>query len=220
MEGLILAASLLLRGWRGLPASTRMPVLGVPEGPYLEQAEPEALAAFRTQLGKLEAAGCTVKAVPVLADIVRINALHRILIAAEIAAVHKEWFTAHEALYSSRTAELIREGRAADPEKVAQAREHRLLLMARMTKTMDSTGIDLFVMPAAPGGAPAGITATGNPVMNLPWTHAGLPTVTVPAGRTTAGLPLGLQFAAPLMDDERLLALTSLLVNQSAVRMD
>jgi Asp-tRNA(Asn)/Glu-tRNA(Gln) amidotransferase A subunit family amidase len=40
--------------------------------------------------------------------------------------------------------------------------------------------------------------------MNLPWTHAGMPVVSLPAG-TTDGLPLGVQVAAPRGADERLL---------------
>ena len=69
---------------------------------------------------------------------------------------------------------------------------------------MDSEGIDLWVSPAAPGPAPEGIDDTGDPVMNLPWTHAGLPALTVPAG-TVNGLPVGCQCVARPMDDERLL---------------
>jgi Asp-tRNA(Asn)/Glu-tRNA(Gln) amidotransferase A subunit family amidase len=41
--------------------------------------------------------------------------------------------------------------------------------------------------------------------MNLPWTHAGLPTVGLPAG-TVDGLPVGVQFAARFGADEQLLA--------------
>ena len=41
--------------------------------------------------------------------------------------------------------------------------------------------------------------------MNLPWTHAGMPSLTVPAG-AIEGLPLGLQVAARFGQDERLLA--------------
>ena len=41
--------------------------------------------------------------------------------------------------------------------------------------------------------------------MNLPWTHAGLPTVGLPAGEVGA-LPVGVQVAAPFGDDEWLLA--------------
>jgi Asp-tRNA(Asn)/Glu-tRNA(Gln) amidotransferase A subunit family amidase len=64
----------------------------------------------------------------------------------------------------------------------------------------------LWVSPAAPGPAPKGIGATGSPAMNLAWTHAGLPVVTVPAGLSADGLPLGLQCTARFMADEQLLA--------------
>lgn len=40
--------------------------------------------------------------------------------------------------------------------------------------------------------------------MNLPWTHAGLPTATLPAGAEN-GLPLGIQLSARFMADEQLL---------------
>ena len=78
---------------------------------------------------------------------------------------------------------------------------------------MTSSGIDLWVCPAAPGPAPAGIHATGDPIMNLPWTHAGMPAVTLPAGRASNGLPLGLQLVARFGEDETLLAWAELLDN-------
>ncbi|MFB6255591.1 MAG: amidase, partial [Haloplanus sp.] len=58
---------------------------------------------------------------------------------------------------------------------------------------------------AAPGPAPEGTDDTGDPVMNLPWTNAGVPVLTVPCGRV-GDLPLGLQVVAPFGDDESLLA--------------
>jgi Asp-tRNA(Asn)/Glu-tRNA(Gln) amidotransferase A subunit family amidase len=42
--------------------------------------------------------------------------------------------------------------------------------------------------------------------MNLPWTHSGLPALTLPAGLASNGLPLGVQLAARFGEDERLLA--------------
>ena len=42
--------------------------------------------------------------------------------------------------------------------------------------------------------------------MNLPWTHAGMPAVTLPAGRAANGLPLGLQLVARFGEDEALLS--------------
>ena len=70
---------------------------------------------------------------------------------------------------------------------------------------MDEAGIDCWVCPPAPGTAPEGLDSTGDPVMNLPWTHAGLPALSLPAGEHE-GLPLGLQVVGRFGDDERLLA--------------
>ena len=58
--------------------------------------------------------------------------------------------------------------------------------------------------PAA-GPASEGLESTGDPSMQLPWTHAGLPVVTLPWGTSANGLPLGLQLVARYTDDERLL---------------
>ena len=71
---------------------------------------------------------------------------------------------------------------------------------------MAQEGIDGWVCPAAPGPAPAGLHATGDPNLNLPWTHTGMPALTVPAGRADNGLPLGLQLVARYDEDEALLA--------------
>ncbi len=42
--------------------------------------------------------------------------------------------------------------------------------------------------------------------MNLPWTHAGMPAITLPSGRSEMGLPLGLQLIGRFGEDEALLA--------------
>ncbi|MEZ4558243.1 MAG: hypothetical protein R2851_10445 [Caldilineaceae bacterium] len=75
---------------------------------------------------------------------------------------------------------------------------------------MADAGIDLWICPPAPGPRPEGIHATGDPNMNLPWTHAGMPAVTIPAGRRD-GSSLGLQLVAPFGQDELLLAYAAML---------
>ena len=69
---------------------------------------------------------------------------------------------------------------------------------------MEEHGIDIWLSPSAPGPAPKGLLSTGDPVMNLPWTHSGLPTLGIPSGKNAQGLPLGLQVAAPWYEDEKL----------------
>jgi Asp-tRNA(Asn)/Glu-tRNA(Gln) amidotransferase A subunit family amidase len=71
---------------------------------------------------------------------------------------------------------------------------------------MTEHGIDAWITPAAVGPAPATLKSTGDPIMNLPWTYAGLPAINIPAGFAVNGLPLGLQLVAGWQQDENLLA--------------
>jgi Asp-tRNA(Asn)/Glu-tRNA(Gln) amidotransferase A subunit family amidase len=209
VEGVRLAASLLCSDWRRpteVAEPSLLPVLGIPVGAYLAQASPAGLSAFERQALKLEGAGYTIRRVEVLGDAQAIRQRHERMIAAEAAAVHRLWFAQYESLYRPRTAELIREGQQVTADELAAARAGRAVVRDRLEAAMDEAGIDLWISPAAPGPAPEGIESTGDPVMNLVWTHAGLPVVTVPAGLAANGLPLGLQCAARSMADEQLLA--------------
>jgi Asp-tRNA(Asn)/Glu-tRNA(Gln) amidotransferase A subunit family amidase len=55
---------------------------------------------------------------------------------------------------------------------------------------------NVFLWPAAPGTAPEGLGWTGDPKYIAPWTALGGPIVTMPAGKATNGLPLGVIVAA------------------------
>ena len=54
-------------------------------------------------------------------------------------------------------------------------------------------------------GAPRGLDSTGDPVMNLPWTHCGFPTIALPGIKDGAQMPIGLQIAGRWFEDESLL---------------
>ncbi len=205
VQGMAVAASVLCESWQPANAD-RLPVLGVPEGAYLAQASAEGLAAFEAQRTALEQADYTVTRVPALDDIAAIAERHTWMTTAEMAAMHADWFPTHEAKYRPVTAETYRNGTRVMPEQLAAGRASRAAVRAQMHALMDAHGIDLWVCPPAPGPAPAGIALTGNPAMNLPWTHTGMPAITVPAGAAANGLPLGLQCVARADADEQLLA--------------
>jgi Asp-tRNA(Asn)/Glu-tRNA(Gln) amidotransferase A subunit family amidase len=206
VAGMALAATVVCQGWREQPAPDRLPVLGVPVGPYLQQAEPAALRAFWQQMGRLTAAGVVVREVPALAGIEELNSLHRRLVFAEFAQEHAEIYAQHAALYRPRTAEIVEIGRSVSTDELAAMRTNIEVLRRELEDLMDGSGIDLWACPAACGPAPEGLYATGDPAMNLPWTHAGLPALTLPAGWAENGLPLGLQLVGRFGSDETLLS--------------
>jgi amidase len=66
--------------------------------------------------------------------------------------------------------------------------------------------LDLIVTPSAPGEAPAGTQATGDPVFNRMWTTLHVPCLTLPAGEGPGGLPVGVQLVGRFRGDHELLA--------------
>ncbi len=198
-------AEVLCRDWRPRRPGRR-PVLGVPEGPYLERAAADGLEHFHDVCRRLREAGYELKTADALTDIDDIEARHDVAVAAEAARVHERWFRRYGELYHDKTRELLRRGQRVSEDELADALAGRERLRAELARRMDEEGIDLWISPGARGIAPAGLDSTGDPVMSLPWTHAGLPTLALPAGRDAAtGLPLGLQVAARWWADEVLL---------------
>lgn len=202
--GMRLAAAVLFRDWDDARKG-RKPVLGIPEGPYLGQATAEGLAVFGKQVAHLERVGYEVIRVPALGEIEEINRRHRLLIAGEVARVHADWFARYEDLYRPRTAEIIREGQRVGEVALEKAGEGCLELRAELEQVMRDRGVDVWICPSAIGPAPEGLETTGDPIMNLPWTHAGLPALSLPGGQAENGMPVGLQCIGRFMGDEGLL---------------
>jgi len=203
VAGTELAASVCVEDWDGRASADR-PVLGVPDGAYLDRATEAGRAGFDRAVQALADAGFEVRYESVFEDIEAVTDRHRSLVTAEMALSHYEWFERHEDRYAEATAETIRDGRDTDAGTLAAGRASGRRLRSRIGERLDETGVDLWVCPAAPGPAPEGIDDTGDPVMNAPWTHAGVPAVSLPAG-TADGLPLGLQVVGRYGADERLL---------------
>ena len=132
-------------------------------------------------------------------------ARHNLILAAEAAQVHAQWFVEYGHLYHETMVELILTGREVSVGELAEALNGRRQLRRELTSQMDENGLDLWVCPSAPGAAPYGLESTGNPIMNLPWTHCGLPSANLPVGFDEAGLPMGLQTVGRWYEDEALL---------------
>lgn len=64
---------------------------------------------------------------------------------------------------------------------------------------------DAVITPVTTGPAPLGLDNTGSPIFCGLWTLCGLPTLNIPLGKTTDGLPLGCQMVGPLYGDQQLL---------------
>ncbi|MEU1621550.1 amidase [Streptomyces sp. NPDC005722] len=200
-------ASVLCDDWREPPAAGEgRPVLGVPVGPYLDRAGAEARDAFAAQVKRLEAAGWTVREVPVMAGPGEFDAVVRQLYVMnryEAARTHADWFPRYGHLYREQTVAAIREGHAVGRDDYERAAGERRVFRERLLAAMGE--VDVWLAPSATGPAPFGLGSTGDSVMCLPWSNAGFPAVSLPAGFAANGLPFGLQAVGRPGEDEELL---------------
>ena len=179
---------------------------GVPAGPFLAQVPAQAMGCFDRALEVLAAGGVEILRVPCLDHIEGIAERHRDLMAAEFAREQEVLFAEYGRLYRPGTAAIIERGKTVPPWRVEEARLSCADLRGKVTALMDAHGLDLWLCPSTLGEAPQGLSNTGSPAMNVPWTHAGLPAVSLPAGNGPVGLPLGLQCIGRFGGDGRLAA--------------
>jgi aspartyl-tRNA(Asn)/glutamyl-tRNA(Gln) amidotransferase subunit A len=185
-----------------MPASSRPGSnkyrLGIVRGFFHDKADAESRAGIEAVAGKLSDAGFHVDEVllPSIFDLHQ--AVIRTLVRSEAAATHQDLILEKPDAYGPKLRDLVQMGALIDATSYLRARRIRRRYQREMAELFGN--VDLLVTPGAPGPAPAGM-ATGDPVMQAPWTLADFPTMTLPYGLSGAGLPLGIQLsAAPLRE--------------------
>ena len=142
-------------------------------------------------------------------DFQEIRNRHDVIMSAEAAQVHANWFDKYSDLYSAKFTDLIKRGQSVTDSQLQHALKARDDFRNQITQTMSEHKIDLWICPPAVGPAPKGLDSTGDPVMCLPWTQIGFPAINLPAGKNDEGLPMGFQLIGSWNSDEALLAWAS-----------
>jgi Asp-tRNA(Asn)/Glu-tRNA(Gln) amidotransferase A subunit family amidase len=216
VDGCIMASSVLCENWKEekvLRKVNRPIIIGVLEGKYLSQASDEVLEDFEKQLEILRSRDVEIRRIHFFDEIENINKAHRLMVAAEMAEVHKEWYFQYKELYRPHTRQIIEEGRAVSSSELEKARQGRSDLRNTIETIMKKNNIDLFVSPSVLTMPPEGLSSTGSPLMNLPWTYAGSPAITIPVGKNKNGLPYGIQYCGSFHEDEAFLSFIKTLLN-------
>jgi Asp-tRNA(Asn)/Glu-tRNA(Gln) amidotransferase A subunit family amidase len=199
-------AHILCRDWDNQKLQADPPLLGVPLGSYLQRASQEALDHFEATQKRLAQAGFEIRRVEAMPHFEQIAEQHVGLVAGEAAIIHQAWFALHADLYHPKTVALIRQGQEISAEELRRYQAGRDEFRTYLAELMVKYGISAWISPSALGTAPPTLDSTGDPIMNLPWTYAGLPAINLPAGFSKNRLPLGLQLVAGWNEDEKLLA--------------
>ncbi len=210
VESAELAASVLCEKWNTAPITNKIR-LSVPEGEYLQKAQPETLTHFWAVVKRLGNSGFEIVRMEVMKNNEDVVHNHNTLIAAEAAIVHQNWFEKYSYLYNPKTVELILKGQSIKEDELEDCKNYRLHFRSELIEIMGRNKITAFISPATVGSAPFGFESTGDPIMNLPWTFAGLPAINLPVGKFANGLPFGLQVVGNYWKDEELLKIASVI---------
>jgi len=177
------------------------PMFALVKTPYWERTEADTRAAFAELAAEL---GAQCEEVELFPSAREAWDWHRTIMEAEMAAnLERDWRAAGERFSAVLRAALER-GRTVRAVDYLRARAAIGPLVASFDELFMQR-YDAILTPAAPGPAPRGLEATGDPSFCTLWTLAGLPAVTLPLARAANGLPIGVQLVGRRGFDARLL---------------
>jgi len=184
-------------------AFTGKPRIGLCRTPRWQDADALTQANLEQAARLLAKAGATVTDFELPAGSDQLFDRHGIIMGFESArALAWEYMTFPEQISKSLKPRLDEGWQVtrADYDAVREtARQCRRALADRMRD------VDFLLTPSAPSEAPRSHESTGDPVFSRAWTLLGVPCVTVPHGKGTHGLPLGIQLVGPFDGDSALL---------------
>src|SRR5260370_15454140 len=98
------------------------------------------------------------------------------------------------------------EGLSCAGTEYARSKEHQVRLSNEMLQCF--TAADVLLAPVIAGPAPD-VATTGDPVFCSPWSYTGLPSICIPTGHGTDGLPLSVQLIGQHFDEATLFAVAA-----------
>jgi aspartyl-tRNA(Asn)/glutamyl-tRNA(Gln) amidotransferase subunit A len=199
---------LKLRPWPGSAARAR---IGVPRAFFYEGLQPAVHRAVEAALATLSDLGARIEEVPLEVS------TDRTVFQAEAYASHAVLMAENPGCYLPETLAKLRRGASVDTPAYVRARLDLAQLRRGIAEMF--TRIDVLATPTVPVPAPRlrdyphtfdEVLAweAGTMLRNTrPFNGLGIPTLTVPCGRTDEDLPIGLQFAAGPWQERRALAI-------------
>lgn len=176
--------------------------LGIPEAFYTDDLDPDVARVFEETQKVFVAQGVELKPVH-LPDQMQLSAAAQVLLAAEAAAFHAPWLRERPQDYGAQVRARLENGLAISAITYLDALRWRGIALAEHLAA--TAEVDAWLAPASRFAAPTieesdvGGSPNAEAVIQSitrfmrPINYLGLPSLVVPAGRSSAGLPVGIQ---------------------------
>jgi Asp-tRNA(Asn)/Glu-tRNA(Gln) amidotransferase A subunit family amidase len=156
--------------------------------------------AVQNAIDRLRRAGIRTQSIEIAELLKTLDAATNDIAFYEGARFHEQRWKQHGARLLE-LADLVEKGLKMPVERYERALQQIKEGQLRLSELYRTTPV--ILVPAATGAAPRGLSYTGDPRINAPWTGLGTPAVSIPMPVT--GLPLGLQLTANRGEDARVL---------------
>ncbi len=182
----------------------RPPRIGIIRDFFYDRSAAEVREHTDDAVQKMAAAGAVIEEISLPDSFATAHACQSIVSNVEAAAFHEEYFRDRADEYGPGVRSSIELGMLIPALDYVQAQRLRREFRRDMITALAS--VDAVLMPTTTSPAAADLGTTGDPVFQVPWTSAGLPSITLPSGLGASGLPLGIQLASQPFSEGSLLA--------------
>jgi len=187
--------------------------LGAPEP--IPECDPEMANAFKQSIALLRNSGVKIEPINIADALKKLVEASDLIEAYEGARFHQARLKEFGNRLDQPIANLVVNGLKISTERYNQTKRFIAESRRRFAEKFKSTPVMLTA--AAIGPAPLGLSTTGDPRMDAPWTALGTPAISIPMP-IASGLPLGLQLTADINQDARVLRAAVLVQSASALR--
>ena len=205
-EDLALALEVLC-GFKTELQTAGHPRIGLCRTPRWSDADGATHANLEDAARRLAQAGSTVRDFELPVDSEQLFERHKVIMSFETARALAWEYTNFPGEISKTLKPRLDEGWKVTREDYDAMRETARKFRRALADAMRE--VDFLLTPSAPSEAPRSHASTGDPVFNRAWTLFGVPCVTVPYGKGSHGLPLGIQLVGAFDADTALLGWAS-----------
>ena len=178
--------------------------VGFVRTPLWSQADDATRRTLESAAEKLASEGAEISEPELPAGFGELADTHKLVMSFDAARSRAYEYTCYPDKLSPQFTDLMEVGRAISYEDYRAAQAHSVVCRRQLADIM--TGFDVLLAPSAPGEAPEGLSATGDPMFSRMWTLLYVPSVTLPVAKGDTGLPIGVQIIGKPHEDGALIS--------------